>query len=274
MPKLKLAIGSEAAKVEATQGFTNYEGPTPPKGVYPVVVKQIVFGESKAKNPMLSAILEIKAPKEDKRSKYNGYALFEYLVIPRDKEDDNYGRRVGDINAFLDAMAGGNKAARKALWGNEAVISDDKKPKIVKIGPIDLKVKGGIPIKVNTRDEIETTRDKETGETIETRRLRVSSYNLADEAKPAEADADEIDADEIDPSDIDPEDFVDDEDIADEDLGDETDFDEDVADEDEDEAFEKGQVDIAEVPDTEDAEEAPVEEAPEPPRRTRRKASF
>lgn len=154
MPKLVLALGAEAAKVEAVEGFANYSGPTPPAGLYFSRVKQIGVTETKnTKKPMLRVVIEFKAKDDkDSRKKFNGYAIFHHLVIPEDATEEHYGLQVGQINRLLDAMSGNDQAVRNAFWGGKADL-DAAGKKITKIGKIDLTDKEGIEIIVSARAE-------------------------------------------------------------------------------------------------------------------------
>lgn len=177
MPKLKLGLGAAAAKVEAVEGFASYSGETPPAGIYPAVIKQIMFGESATKKPMLTAIVEFKAPKGDarKRDEYNGYPIFHYLVIPEDANYEHYGLQVGQINRMLDAMSKNDQSVRGAFWGDQAVLSDDKKPKILKIGKLNLK--NGIPVVVSAKNDTYTKKTKNKDGTVTTTKERSLRVN-------------------------------------------------------------------------------------------------
>lgn len=177
MPKLKLGLGAAAAKVEAVEGFANYSGPVPPAGIYPAVIKQIMFGESSTKKPMLTAVVEFKAPKGDarKRDEYNGYPIFHYLVIPEDANYEHYGLQVGQINRMLDAMSKNDQSVRGAFWGDQAVLSDDKKPKILKIGKLNLK--NGIPVVVSAKNDTYTKKTKNKDGTVTTTKERSLRVN-------------------------------------------------------------------------------------------------
>ena len=148
-----LPIGPDAAAVEAVEGFSNYTGPTPPPGIYPSVVKQISIEETKTtKKMMLRAITEFRADKDDARKKYNGYAIFHYLVIPESKDEEYYGLQVGQINRLLDALSTNDPAVRKAFWSNQADLDAEGK-KIQKIGKVNLTGKEGVPIIISARSE-------------------------------------------------------------------------------------------------------------------------
>lgn len=288
MAKLKLKVGAEAAKVAAVEGFKPYDGPTPPKGVYPAVVRVIDVQESKkTKKDMLRVIVDIAAPKSDKRSKFNGYSMFDYLVIPDDSEEEHYGLLVGKVNALLDAMSNGKQSVRDALWGGEAVISDDKTPRVERIGPLNIKgSKNGVPVIVTTKDEMRTFMEEdEDGELVEKtqRQLRINSYHPAEDAKsdePEEPEVEEIEEEE-EPEEApkprrrrkpapkpepepEPEDDEDDED------------EEEPEAEDPEESFAEEHLAATELPDDEDDEDEPEEEEEpeEKPARRRRRAAF
>lgn len=154
MPKLVLALGAEAAKVEAVEGFANYSGPTPPAGLYFSRVKQIGITETKnTKKPMLRVVIEFKAKDDkDSRKKFNGYAIFWHLVIPEDSSEEHYGLQVGQINRLLDALSGNDRAVRNAFWGGKAD-TDAAGKKVTKIGKVDLTDKEGVEVLVSARAE-------------------------------------------------------------------------------------------------------------------------
>lgn len=154
MPKLVLALGADAAKVEAVEGFANYSGPTPPAGLYFSRVKQIGITETKqTKKTMLRVVVEFKAKdNNDPRKKFNGYAIFWHLVIPDDATEEHYGLQVGQINRLLDALSNNDKATRVAFWSNKAD-TDAAGKKITKVGKLDLTDKEGIEVLVSARAE-------------------------------------------------------------------------------------------------------------------------
>ncbi|WNM69965.1 hypothetical protein SEA_GUYFAGIERI_62 [Rhodococcus phage GuyFagieri] len=175
MPKLQLGLGSDAAKVEAVEGYANYDGPTPPPGIYPSRVQTIKIGESSTKKPMFTVYVKIDAPKNDPkgRDKYNGYLISHFLVIPSDREEEHYGLQVGQINRLMDAMSG-DLSARKALWADKAVL-DDKGEKVLKIGE-KVTLKGGVPVMIATKADSYKRKDKETGEVETVKTLRINDF--------------------------------------------------------------------------------------------------
>lgn len=272
MPKLKLSLGADAAKVEAVEGFANYEGPVPPAGTYPASIISIKAGESKSKKPMFTVYVKIDAPKNDPkgRNKYNGYLISHFLIIPEDKSETHYGLQVGQINRLMDAISGDDRA-RKALWSGNAVL-DEKGEKILSIAGI--KLKSGIKVIVATKSETykRKVKDEETGETkIEpTKTLRINDFFPAkkDDEVPEEeaAEFEEEGGDEEDGLDPDQEDedsgaeSDDDNDQDDEESGDQPD-DDDGSDgdaDDESEPDDEGvdQEDDADQPDDSDEDSA------------------
>lgn len=175
MPKLVLKTdysGADAAKVEG-QSFTNYDGPTPPSGVFPVSVISIKIGESKtSKKQMLTVYAKVDAPKGHRFEKFNGFLFSDYLVIPESRNEEHFGLQVGNINVFFDALDETGKA-RKAFWGNNAVL-DEKGEKIAKVG--ELTLKGGIPAKVNGKTSKERYTDPETKKTTVRDQARVNGW--------------------------------------------------------------------------------------------------
>ena len=192
MPKLKLNgnVGVDAAKVDAVEGFSTYDGPVPPAGLYPASVISIKVGESKeSKKAMLTVYTKIDAPKNDKkkRHEYNGYLMSDFLVIPDDKNYEHYGLQVGQINRFLDALSGEDMEVRRKFWSGNAVTSADGK-KLESVGTV--KIKGGVKVIVNTKKDSykRKEKDSETGKeelvTVDT--LRINDYLMAPKSSAVE----------------------------------------------------------------------------------------
>lgn len=270
MPKLKLNgnVGVDAAKVDAVEGFSTYDGPVPPAGLYPASVISIKVGESKeSKKAMLTVYTKIDAPKNDKkkRHEYNGYLMSDFLVIPDDKNYEHYGLQVGQINRFLDALSGEDMEVRRKFWSGNAVTSADGK-KLESVGTV--KIKGGVKVIVNTKKDSykRKEKDSETGKeelvTVDT--LRINDYLMAPkssavEEAPAEEEPIEDDTeveyeDAEEGEESDDSSFVDDSDEADaddedvesdSDAGDEADEDSEPGDSDEDPADDDGDAEDA-----------------------------
>ncbi|AYB69217.1 hypothetical protein KNU10_gp65 [Gordonia phage Foxboro] len=219
--KLKLKLGAEAAKVKATEGYSNYSGPVPPMGVYSAKIKQIGVKPTRAGDKtMLVTIIEFDAPKGHEHEKYNGYAIFHRLVIPESMEEEYIDLKVGQINRLFDAISGDDKL-RAAFWGGNAVM-DDKGEKIIKLGQFSMGGKGfkGIPVVVSTKNDSYTKKEKGADGTIKKtpmRQLRVNDIYPSGHEVPSSGPVEEeviVDDDEI---------VVDDDDVSD----DPTDYDED-----------------------------------------------
>jgi hypothetical protein len=283
VPKLKLNgnVGVDAAKVDAVEGFSTYDGPVPPAGLYPASVISIKVGESKeSKKAMLTVYTKIDAPKNDKkkRHEYNGYLMSDFLVIPDDKNYEHYGLQVGQINRFLDALSGEDMEVRRKFWSGNAVTSADGK-KLESVGTV--KIKGGVKVIVNTKKDSykRKEKDSETGKeelvTVDT--LRINDYLMAPkssavEEAPAEEGASEDDFEDTEVEYEDAEEgeesddssFVDDSDEADaddedvesdSDAGDEADEDSEPGDSDEDPADDDGAEDADGSDESTDAED-------------------
>jgi hypothetical protein len=69
----------DTSKAEQQGGFTTYDGPMPPVGLYKCVLKSAWWGKSKAGAPMLICVLEFKAKNPDK-AKYDGYAIWQRIT--------------------------------------------------------------------------------------------------------------------------------------------------------------------------------------------------
>ncbi|QOP66725.1 hypothetical protein SEA_GROOTJR_66 [Gordonia phage GrootJr] len=218
--KLKLKLGAEAAKVKATEGYSNYSGPVPPMGVYSAKIKQIGVKPTRAGDKtMLVTIIEFDAPKGHEHEKYNGYAIFHRLVIPESMEEEYIDLKVGQINRLFDAISGDDKL-RAVFWGGNAVM-DDKGEKIIKLGQFSMGGKGfkGIPVVVSTKNDSYTKKEKGADGTIKKtpmRQLRVNDIYPSGHEVPSSGPVEEevIVDDEI---------VVDDDDVSDE----PTDYDED-----------------------------------------------
>ncbi|AYB69782.1 hypothetical protein SEA_EMIANNA_64 [Gordonia phage Emianna] len=219
--KLKLKLGAEAAKVKATEGYSNYSGPVPPMGVYSAKIKQIGVKPTRAGDKtMLVTIIEFDAPKGHEHEKYNGYAIFHRLVIPESMEEEYIDLKVGQINRLFDAISGDDKL-RAVFWGGNAVM-DDKGEKIIKLGQFSMGGKGfkGIPVVVSTKNDSYTKKEKGADGTIKKtpmRQLRVNDIYPSGHEVPSSGPVEEeviVDDDEI---------VVDDDDVSD----DPTDYDED-----------------------------------------------
>ncbi|WGH20848.1 hypothetical protein QLT00_gp65 [Gordonia phage Commandaria] len=233
--KLKLKLGAEAAKVEASTGFQNYTGPTPPAGVYSAKIKQIGMKATRAGDKtMLVSIIELDAPKGHPNAEYNGYAIFHRLVIPESMEEEYIDLKVGQINRLLDAVSGDDKL-RTVFWGGNAVV-DDKGEKILKIGKFSLAGKGfkGISVVVSTKNDSYTKKEKGAdGKIVKktTRQLRINDIHPAGHEVPTRGDA-VVDEEVEDADDI----VLDDEDAIEADDVVEADDDDDVVESDDDDA--------------------------------------
>ncbi|WAA19695.1 hypothetical protein SEA_DALILPOP_68 [Gordonia phage Dalilpop] len=206
--KLKLKIGAEAAKVEATAGFSQYVGEVPPRGIYRAKVRNLSIKPNKAKDKdLLVAVVEFDAPKDDPVSKYNGYAIFERIVIPESMGDENADLFVGRINRLLDAIAG-DTSLRSKFWGGDAIM-DDKGEKILKIGNLVVSGKKfkGLPVVVSARDDNYKRKSRGGDGKVKVenvRSLRINDVHPADHDVPsAVTDDDDVDLDDTEVIDVD-----------------------------------------------------------------------
>ncbi|ATS93147.1 hypothetical protein SEA_PATIO_66 [Gordonia phage Patio] len=196
--KLKLKIGAEAAKVEATAGFSQYVGEVPPRGIYRARVKSLSIKPNKAKTKdLLVAVIEFDTAKDDPASKYNGYAIFERMVIPESMSEENADLFVGKINRLLDAMAG-NTTLRNQFWGGGTVM-DDKGEKVLKIGStlVSGKKFQGIKVVVSARDDNYKRKSRNAAGKVvaeNVRSLRVNDVYPADHEMPSKVSDEDLDA--------------------------------------------------------------------------------
>lgn len=134
MPKIN--IGTDYSGVDAAEGFSDYAGPTPPKGLYRTVVSKWWLVKNKNDDPMFRVILEIAEPKGSEKHRYNGYAIWHNVNLTA--------KSAPFANAFFDALG----VARKAVWTGGIVVSQKDDTVVGKIG--DKKI-AGLSVKVNTR---------------------------------------------------------------------------------------------------------------------------
>jgi hypothetical protein len=179
MPALKFP-GMPAEPGEASGGFTAYDGPIPPAGVYNGVVKFIKVKTNRNGDPMLNGVIEIDESDGSKK-KYNGYGIWFNQNVT--EQGAPY------LNAFLVALG----CTYKEFVGGKVSTDNDDPPKILRIGRLNLT--GDNKIVVATK------RSTYNG----TERLEVSRYMPAKDEDVEEVEeidedvedvADEADADE------------------------------------------------------------------------------
>lgn len=141
MPKARIKVG-DFSGVKATAGFTTYDGPVPPKGLYHVRAKLWKLVENKSGNAMFKILLEINEPKGSDKAKYNGYAIWHNANLT--EQGAPY------INAMLDAF----DINRKGVWANGGagiLLSREDTERVVSIAK---KKVDGLEVLVTTkRDE-------------------------------------------------------------------------------------------------------------------------
>lgn len=276
--KLKLKIGSDAAKVEATAGFSQYVGEVPPPGVYKASVKNLQIKESKSGKTMLVAIIEFAAPKGSDAAKFNGYAIFDRLVIPESMSEEYADLAVGRINRLLDAISGDQKL-RTAFWGGHAVL-DDKGEKVLKIGKLVTGGKGfkGFPVVVSARNDSYTRKTKgsdgkvnaETVRSLRVNDIYPASHGLpGNEPEPEEVDSDEEYIEEDESADVDTDIDTDEDESYEEEASEDEPETEDEPDVDVDDDEDLAEGEMTEVDDDEEPEEEPA-----PTKRRGRRSAF
>lgn len=178
MPALKFP-GMPAEPGEASGGFTAYDGPVPPAGVYHGVVKFIKVKTNRNGDPMLNGVIEIDESDKSK-SKYNGYGIWFNQNVT--EQGAPY------LNSFLVALG----CTYKEFIGGKVSTDNDEPPKILRIGRLNLT--GDNKIVVATK------RSTYNG----TERLEVSRYMPAkDEDVEEIEEADEVEEIEDDVADDD-----------------------------------------------------------------------
>lgn len=137
VPLAKIKVG-DFSDIDAAEGFSDYSGPTPPKGVYLFEVKKWWLVENKNSEPMFKIIFEIAEDKGSEKAKYNGYAVWHYANITE--------KSAPFLNAMLDALG----ISRKAVYASKIVLSQEKEDLVVKIGS---KAVAGLEVLINTKRE-------------------------------------------------------------------------------------------------------------------------
>lgn len=100
---------SAAAEEELGEGF--YAGPTPPKGVYDMLVKKFSIKKNANDDFRLSVLLEIAEPEDSDKAQYNGYGAWGgYNVTEQSRPW---------INNLLDAIG----ARRADFWAEKLTTS-------------------------------------------------------------------------------------------------------------------------------------------------------
>lgn len=135
----KITFGGQAhlanSKLDDVEAYDEALLGLPPKGIYRLRVKRLTIRKNSKQDWMLNAVGEIAEPKDSSKAKYNAYGCWFNLNV------NEKGAR--GINAFLDALSGGNQAVREKFWGNGIKVSEDKaKPSVLAIGPLKINPEG------------------------------------------------------------------------------------------------------------------------------------
>lgn len=134
MPKVN--IGTDYSGVDAAEGFSDYSGPVPPKGLYRCNVSKWWLVKNRNDENMFKVILEIAEPKGSEKHRFNGYAIWHNVNLTA--------KSAPFANAFFDALG----ISRKAVWTGGIVVSQKDDTVVGKIG--DKKI-AGLSVKVNAK---------------------------------------------------------------------------------------------------------------------------
>lgn len=120
MPKAVINAG-DFTGTNAAEGFSEYDGPTPPKGSYKCKVSRWWLKDNSKGDKMFKIVLVIAEPKSSEKARYNGYAIWHNANLT------NVGAPFA--NAMLDAMG----LSRAAVWKGEdgGVIVSKKDDEVV-----------------------------------------------------------------------------------------------------------------------------------------------
>jgi hypothetical protein len=139
MPKIRVTAG-DFSGTDAAQGFSDYDGPVPPKGVYECRTKLWKIVENSSGDLMFKIIFEINEPKGSEKYRYNGYAIWHNASITE--------KSAPYLNAMLDAIG----IPRAHIWREGGRIVTDPKDDetVIKIGG---KSPLGMAVKVNAKQK-------------------------------------------------------------------------------------------------------------------------
>ena len=177
MPLAKVKLG-EFADIDAAEGFSDYTGPTPPRGAYRTKVKFWKLVTNSKGNPMFKLLLEIAEKGE--KAKFNGFAIWHNANIT--KEGAPY------LNAMLDAFG--------ISRSGKIVLSADKEERVTKIGGKEV---DGLVVLVTCARKRKWGTDEEDDEWV----LEAKSFAPAGKVSTAKSDEDDGDEGDADSSDED-----------------------------------------------------------------------
>ncbi len=177
MPLAKVKLG-EFADIDAAEGFSDYTGKTPPKGMYRTKVKFWKLVTNSKGDPMFKLLLEIAEKGE--KAKFNGYAIWHNANITK----------VGApyLNAMLDAL--------QISRSGKIVLSAEKEDRVTKIGG---KAVDGLEVLVTCARKRKWGTEPEDDEW----ELEAKSFAPVGKVAASKSDEDEGDEDEADTSDED-----------------------------------------------------------------------
>lgn len=130
MTRIKFDV--DGVGVEASEGAKIYDGPPPPRGVYPVQVNYAAFKTIKKEGPnkgkkRMTVIFQIT------EGKYKGASIFDGFNMTTEG--------IPYVNAFLHAFTDGSPAQKlkmeTAMWKNGPIVND--KGEVLQIGPVKFK---------------------------------------------------------------------------------------------------------------------------------------
>lgn len=100
MPKVKWGGADFADAIDsAEEGFEEYTGPKPPRGVYRFRITRLYKSESSGGFPQMEVYLEMDPPKEKREhANYKGFFMRNWIIV---KEDGSTGFKVKPFLAAL-----------------------------------------------------------------------------------------------------------------------------------------------------------------------------
>lgn len=174
MPKVAWGLGADEIEQVQSTGFTPYEGPLVPRGVYTFAIKAKI-AKSKNDNPMIKVLLildgEASSEKDETKKQYDGAPIWDNVVV--------MDKTAWKVKQFCEGLG-----VSSSDFANRTIKNDDDE--IVKIGNVKLE---------NARVKVMTNVGKDQNGQP---RPEVQQY------LPADGDAKAVSDDEPEPDDDEP----------------------------------------------------------------------
>lgn len=215
--KVRWGVSGKDVDELEDSSYEEYDGPTPPRGIYRGTIKSMKKAESSAGNDKIVVLIIIK--EKGKKAKYNGAPIFDHVPVTESA--------MFRVKQLMTGLGGTGKDF------DATVVDDDNNiTKMGRIRPV------GMDVRIATKVEVYQPDPDEPGE----RTAKIARYlppkdeeDEGDEEEyDEEAEEEEADEEEADDSDEADEDDDDEDEDGDDDEDDDDDADEDDDDDDDD----------------------------------------